>query len=32
MTEAEKMRQGLWLDANCAQEVLDGRLRAEDFC
>ena len=32
MTEAEKMRQGLWYDANFDQELLDRRLRAEDLC
>ena len=32
MTEAEKMKQGLWYDANFDRELLKLRLAAEDLC
>lgn len=32
MTEAEKMRAGLWYDANFDKELLEQRLAAEDLC
>lgn len=32
MTEKEKMKLGLWYDANFDQELVDERLKAEDLC
>ena len=32
MTEREKMKNGLWYDANYDKELLTERLRAEDLC
>lgn len=32
MTESDKMKQGLWYDANFDQELLAQRLAAEDLC
>ncbi len=32
MTEAEKMKAGLWYDANNDKDLLDERLFAEDLC
>lgn len=32
MTESEKMKQGLWYDANFDKELLEQRLAAEDLC
>lgn len=32
MTEKEKMKQGLWYDANFDKELLEQRLAAEDLC
>ena len=32
MTESEKMRAGLWYDANFDKELLEQRLAAEELC
>lgn len=32
MTESEKMRQGLWHDANFDEQLLEQRLAAEELC
>lgn len=32
MTESEKMKQGLWYDANFDEELVNRRLAAEDLC
>ena len=32
MTEKEKMRAGEWYDANYDKELLDMRLKAEQYC
>ena len=32
MTEKEKMKAGLWYDANNDQELIDQRLICQDLC
>lgn len=32
MTESEKMKQGLWYDANFDQELCEQRMKAEELC
>lgn len=32
MTEAEKMRAGMWYDANFDKELMEERLKAEELC